>query len=181
MALLACPDCRNAVSSEAPACPHCGRPMATARAAPPQVVAKEGCFLQTLNLGCGIVLLIIAIGFVGCIIADTRRSSSAASSQPARPAAATPNQAHNQLLAMDDITRGVALGHAVRSIGKACPSTSAPFHQGMDTQHRALWNITCSTGTRYLVRLSPDAAGTTAVLDCNTLASIAGAECYKQH
>ena len=27
MALIMCPDCGQSVSSEAPACPHCGRPI----------------------------------------------------------------------------------------------------------------------------------------------------------
>jgi hypothetical protein len=32
MPLLRCPDCENSVSSEAMACPHCGRPSAISRA-----------------------------------------------------------------------------------------------------------------------------------------------------
>ena len=41
MALLTCPDCRGKVSDLAPACPHCGRPMA-AKAVSDQLPKREG-------------------------------------------------------------------------------------------------------------------------------------------
>ena len=50
MVLTTCPECGHRVSTSAPYCPGCGR----AIGARPQ---REGCFLQTLNLGCGCVLL----------------------------------------------------------------------------------------------------------------------------
>lgn len=40
MALGKCPDCLNQVSTEAPACPHCGRPIAVARR--PAKTARRG-------------------------------------------------------------------------------------------------------------------------------------------
>jgi hypothetical protein len=62
MALISCPDCGNEVSSNAVACPKCGYPIASAPMTEKKiVVAKEGCFLQTLNLGCLIIFAIIGL------------------------------------------------------------------------------------------------------------------------
>lgn len=68
MALITCPDCGKHISDRAPTCPHCGRPMqaiAPAEALQTKVVAKEGLFLRTLNVGCALVLLfVIAIALL---------------------------------------------------------------------------------------------------------------------
>jgi len=64
MALLKCPDCGNDVSDQAPACPHCGRPLGSAR---PLGASDKG---QTTrpdwwhdpNVGClGAALLVLAL------------------------------------------------------------------------------------------------------------------------
>ncbi len=54
MVLTTCPDCGHRVSASAPYCPDCGR----AISARPQ---REGCFLQTLNAGCGCALLVVVL------------------------------------------------------------------------------------------------------------------------
>jgi len=46
--LINCKECNNKVSNKAISCPNCGN---TINKTPNQ---KEGCFLRTLNLGCGI-------------------------------------------------------------------------------------------------------------------------------
>jgi hypothetical protein len=69
MALIKCPDCQHDISDTAPTCIHCGRvmksPPATPQSAPVVVNApaqpREGCFLQTLNVGCGLTFAFIAL------------------------------------------------------------------------------------------------------------------------
>ena len=62
MALIHCPECGNEVSSEAKSCPRCGHPISAApEPSKKVVVAKEGCFLQTLNAGCIILFSVIAL------------------------------------------------------------------------------------------------------------------------
>lgn len=75
MPLIQCPDCSREVSDQAPACPSCGRPIAVQRVelnSEPIRVAPtkgEGCFLQTLNIGCVVFVVLFALGclfvFVG--------------------------------------------------------------------------------------------------------------------
>lgn len=65
MALINCPECSTQVSNKADKCPNCAYPLKTE-----SNVKSEGCFLQTMNFGCalvvygiiGIILLILIIG-----------------------------------------------------------------------------------------------------------------------
>lgn len=65
MALIECPECRKEISENAHACPNCGNPISESNTKQqPKVEVqgqKEGCFLQTLNVGCMIIFTIIGI------------------------------------------------------------------------------------------------------------------------
>lgn len=54
--LIKCPDCGKQISKSAPACPDCGRTMKKGASG-----KGEGCFLQTLNIGCVIFFIITAL------------------------------------------------------------------------------------------------------------------------
>jgi hypothetical protein len=78
MALIQCPDCGKEISDTAPTCINCGRVMRSPPAvqtapAPPVVVnapapAREGCFLQTMNVGCGLIFAFIALIVIIAIV-----------------------------------------------------------------------------------------------------------------
>lgn len=64
MALVTCPDCGNSISSEAPACPHCGRPFKAAHKVtlPPP---KRG-------IGCGgAILIVVGIAVVAGMVMES--------------------------------------------------------------------------------------------------------------
>ena len=69
MALIPCPECGTSVSDKAEKCPQCAYPLIKQESIPVpeppkpeiKVVAKEGCFLQTLNMGCIVTLVIVGI------------------------------------------------------------------------------------------------------------------------
>lgn len=66
MALINCPECDTSVSDKAENCPKCAFPLQEGSQKNKSknettVKAKEGCFLQTLNIGCFIVLIVLAI------------------------------------------------------------------------------------------------------------------------
>ncbi len=58
MALIKCQECEANISNQAENCPHCGFPIKKK-----QIVVKkqEGCFMQTLNLGCLSVIVIFLL------------------------------------------------------------------------------------------------------------------------
>ena len=53
MAIINCKECGQEISSKAENCPKCGNPI--------NEKPKEGCFLQTLNIGCVVSLIIIGM------------------------------------------------------------------------------------------------------------------------
>ena len=61
MALINCPECGAQVSDRANECNKCAYPINKT----PKVIKvkseEQGCFLQTLNMGCFVVFLIIAV------------------------------------------------------------------------------------------------------------------------
>jgi uncharacterized membrane protein YvbJ len=69
MSLITCEDCGKSVSDQAPACPHCGRPMGAQR-----VQTSEDSFL-TRSRGCGdlvlyggaILIIVALLGLRGCL------------------------------------------------------------------------------------------------------------------
>ena len=62
MALIQCPECGKKVSDKAKECPECGHPIAEVTAEKKVVIKnEEGCFLQTLNVGCALVALVIIV------------------------------------------------------------------------------------------------------------------------
>jgi len=70
MALINCPECETQVSDKADKCPNCAFPLKD------EVnVKSEGCFLQTMNLGCmvivSIIIFIIFLIFFGAIFEST--------------------------------------------------------------------------------------------------------------
>lgn len=68
MALINCPECKKEVSEHSLNCPNCGYPINFKK--PQNIVVKknEGCFLQTLNIGCLIIVVIfgavLAVSFL---------------------------------------------------------------------------------------------------------------------
>ena len=53
--LIDCKECNKKVSDKAISCPNCGNVLNKAP------VKKDGCFVQTLNIGCGIFLIIFLL------------------------------------------------------------------------------------------------------------------------
>jgi hypothetical protein len=58
MALIECPDCHGQVSDLAPACPHCGRPLAPTPATPPRTSSRPG---RVARLGCLALVVFLAL------------------------------------------------------------------------------------------------------------------------
>lgn len=55
MALINCPECGTRLSDKADKCPNCAYPIRAN-----VNVGSEGCFLQTMNFGCVLIVMLIA-------------------------------------------------------------------------------------------------------------------------
>lgn len=68
-----CPYCSEEILADAKKCKHCGEYLDDAlrpkvQPQKTEVVAKEGCFLQTLNAGCIAIIIIVGGLILGGII-----------------------------------------------------------------------------------------------------------------
>lgn len=67
MALISCPECGTEVSDKAEKCPRCAYPIKPIPSKviiqndSPVEVKSEGCFLQTMNMGCQLIAILIAV------------------------------------------------------------------------------------------------------------------------
>lgn len=176
MALKPCKECGKYISSEATACPNCGKSYSTGRKTSP------------LAMGC---LVLIVIGVLGSMFAPSAstvpRKPSAVPIEPMRKIVIPPrkgpssgNPAHDQLSSLSVSDRNFALASMMETTGGGCPSVRRSFYQGMDKQRNALWSFECQDGTDYQLLVKPDADGSTKVLACRVLKAVAGAECWKK-
>jgi Bacterial SH3 domain len=85
MALIKCPDCGGNVSTEAGACPHCGRPIGKSGSAPAAGATVSAKPKSTARLGCA--LLIMISGLMVCVAIlnqNTEKTGTGRSSVPTR-------------------------------------------------------------------------------------------------
>jgi hypothetical protein len=72
----------------------------------------------------------------------------------------------------------VRLRTIVTSVGQSCPSVTTAFHQGIDPKtHMNFWNVRCVGGDTYAVGML--AGERRRILDCRTLKTVSGVECFK--
>lgn len=73
MALINCTECNKEISDKALTCPYCGNPNVSAQSpVQPKIIVNrnEGCFLQTLNMGCLLILIVIGLIVVSMLFSS---------------------------------------------------------------------------------------------------------------
>jgi hypothetical protein len=89
-------------------------------------------------------------------------------------AAVLANSTSDRLAALPPSKQAAILGQVV---GEGCVGKTA-FYQGDSNDGSAFWNVRCTNRQSYSVMISPDAHGSTKVLDCSMLRAIAHTECF---
>jgi hypothetical protein len=120
-------------------------------------------------IGALFVLVVIKVSQESSV----QRSTNASSSQ----IATTGNPAHDILLTLSPSDQATSLG---KSIGEGCVGSYA-FFMGMarDTKN-VFWSVRCTNGKSYEVMISPDATGSTQVLECEVLQFVTKTRCFEK-
>lgn len=100
------------------------------------------------------------------------------SEQPVAKTLRSGNIGHTLLLDMIPAERSKTLSSVVELNGEACGGGEGTFFQGVDEDRAAYWNLACSNGSNYSIKIEPDANGTSTILECNFLEFISGVPCF---
>ncbi len=111
---------------------------------------------------CGLCTIVGVLGNRANLNRSSARSSYATT---------TGNPGHDSLLTLSPSDQAMFLGKLTR---KDCTGDYA-FFRGMRQDTKiAFWSVRCTTGKSYHIRMFPDADGSTGVLQCGVLETLAG-------
>jgi hypothetical protein len=84
------------------------------------------------------------------------------------------------LMAKTSDVRVFALAHIVTSSGDRCTGTKA-FFMGLNPKdNEAYWSVGCTNGKSYEVAIKANATGSTSVVDCAVMKTIAHVSCFQK-
>jgi hypothetical protein len=124
--------------------------------------------MRKKNIGLAAITVIACLQFVAC---DDHRPS------PEVNAFATGNEANDLMLSLPQDKQLSALGRFVSSAGYRCVGERV-FYAGIAQERIAYWSVGCTDGHSYQVEFAHDAGGSTKILDCQILKSVAKSDCF---
>lgn len=95
-------------------------------------------------------------------------------------ASAVANEAHDRLSRMSEAERNKVFAVFMQRSGEPCGRVSKSFFQGLDKKRNAFWSIACSNRQSFQVMIYNDSAGSTKILECSILKTVAKVDCFKK-
>jgi len=126
-----------------------------------------------------IALPVIFIGALAVLVAieDSQKSSVSRSNNSSSQVATTGNPAHDILLTLSPSDQATSLG---KSVGEGCVGNYAYFMGIARDTRNVFWSVRCTNGKSYEVMISPDATGSTRVLECDVLQLVTKIRCFEK-
>lgn len=87
------------------------------------------------------------------------------------------NPVHDQIAALSEPQRAVLFSKLLSDEDAACATVSRTFYRGSDDVGNAYWSAQCRSNKAFQVQISPNASGSTRVLDC-AVAKMLGTNCF---
>jgi hypothetical protein len=123
-------------------------------------------------------LIVVVILVVAANHTDPSEPSNTRSPVSEEPQSSTGNVAHDGLVRLDPSARARMLGSIVVSSGDTCTGEDS-FFMGFNRRNiQALWSVRCTNGKSYEVGIEPNATGSTRVIDCGVLKTVARVSCF---
>jgi hypothetical protein len=121
-----------------------------------------------------VVILVVAANHTD----PSEPSNSRSPTDNEEPQSASGNVAHDQLVRLDPFARAKMLGSIVVSSGDTCTGEDS-FFMGINRRNiQAFWSVRCTNGKSYEVAIDGNATGSTSVMDCAVLKTVAKVSCF---
>ena len=88
------------------------------------------------------------------------------------------NQAHTMISAMSEDKRRNFFTNYMKQSGERCVVTKT-FYQGKTGNGDVFWNVECSNKKAFSILIRNDSAGSSQILDCGTLKTVAKTNCFQ--
>jgi hypothetical protein len=88
------------------------------------------------------------------------------------------NPAHDMVMGMSTQNKESIMGKLLRASGKSCSYVSKVKFIGKVDGDVAMWAVKCPFDS-FLIKLLPDASGSTRISSCGVMKTFTGVDCWK--
>jgi hypothetical protein len=149
-----------------------------ASAPAPTPVSSTGMTGKQLALIIGGVTAFALLIIVAAVVDIAQKPSAPAPTKTSSSQiASTGNPAHDILLSLSPSDQATSLG---KSVGEGCVGNYAYFMGMARDTRNVFWSVRCTNGKSYEVMISPDATGSTRVLECDVLQLVTKIRCFEK-
>ena len=125
----------------------------------------------------GVILFVVLIVFAVVLDSARQPSRSVTTKTSSSQTTTTGNAAHDILTTLSPNDQATSLG---KSVGEGCVGNYAYFMGMARDTRNAFWSVRCTNGKSYEVMITPDASGSTKVLECDVLQLVTKIRCFEK-
>jgi hypothetical protein len=149
-----------------------------ASAPAPTPISSTGMTGKQLALIIGGATIFVLLILIAAIVDIAQKQSAPTPTKTtSSQTASTGNPAQDILLNLSPSNQATFLG---KSVGEGCVGTYAYFMGMAPDTRNVFWSVRCTNAKSYEVMISPDATGTTKVLECNVLQLVTKSRCFEK-